>query len=95
MLILTSTRFWICATLFSTALRVLPSVTISVESLVITTFVAEPSTSLPAFSRVKPISSLITVPVNHMNGQSMELKKKKEKEKKEEKKGMLDCQTMP
>ena len=55
---------FIIATLFSIAWRVLPSVTISVESFLITTLEAEPRTSFPAFSNEYAMSSLTTVPEN-------------------------------
>ena len=62
----TSIRFLICATLLFTASWVLPSPTIVVVSLVRTTLEAYPRTSFPALSKVRPTSSLITVPVNQL-----------------------------
>ncbi|PKI71537.1 hypothetical protein CRG98_008054 [Punica granatum] len=55
-------RFLICATLLVTASSVLPSPTIVVMSFVRTTLEARPRTSLPTLSRVRPTSSLMTLP---------------------------------
>ena len=62
----TSIWFLICITLLFTSSCVVPSPTIVVESLVTTILAAVPRTSLSAFSRDNPTSSLMTVPVQRM-----------------------------
>jgi len=79
----TSIWFLICETRLVTASWVLPSPTIVVVSLVSTTLAAVPRTSFPALSKLRPTSSLITVPVSELGRYILLLTTKSKKEQKE------------